>query len=98
MVDGRAGTPTRPRWQGVSHRYAAAVAALGGLALLLLAPGPRAPAALALFGLGGVQYTVGALVYALRRPDQAPAGSGYHEVFHALVIAAAGAHFWAIAR
>jgi hemolysin III len=35
-------------------------------------------------------------VYALRRPDPAPAVFGYHEVFHLLVIAAVAAHFLAI--
>lgn len=46
---------------------------------------------------GGLLYTAGALVYAMRRPDPAPASFGYHEVFHALVVAAAGLHFGAIA-
>ena len=43
--------------------------------------------------LGGVLYSAGAAVYALRRPDPAPEVFGYHEVFHALVIAAAVAHY-----
>ncbi len=38
---------------------------------------------------GGLLYTLGALVYAFRRPDPVPTVFGYHEVFHALVIAAA---------
>jgi hemolysin III len=42
-----------------------------------------------LLGLGGLLYTAGAVVYALRRPDPAPAVFGYHEIFHILVIAAA---------
>src|SRR5207245_5068600 len=37
---------------------------------------------------GGLAYTVGALVYALRRPKLFPATFGYHELFHAFVIAA----------
>ncbi len=48
------------------------------------------------FGLlvvGGGLYTLGAVVYARRRPDPAPAVFGYHEVFHLLVIAAAGTHY-----
>jgi hemolysin III len=48
--------------------------------------------------IGGVWYTIGAVVYATRRPDPAPAVFGYHEVFHALVIVACGCHFAAIAR
>jgi hemolysin III len=35
-------------------------------------------------------------VYALRRPDPAPATFGYHEVFHLLVIAGVAADFLAI--
>jgi hemolysin III len=47
--------------------------------------------------LGGVLYSAGALVYALRRPDPAPAVFGYHEIFHALVIAAALAQYAVVA-
>jgi hemolysin III len=47
--------------------------------------------------LGGVLYSAGAAVYALRRPDPAPEVFGYHEVFHALVIAAAVAHYAVVA-
>jgi hemolysin III len=36
----------------------------------------------------GVVYSVGGAVYALKRPDPWPRSFGYHEVFHALVIAA----------
>ena len=46
--------------------------------------------------VGGVVYSLGALVYAKKRPDPAPAVFGYHEVFHALVIAAASLHFAAV--
>jgi hemolysin III len=53
--------------------------------------------AVALLATGGLLYTVGAVVYARRRPDPAPRVFGYHEVFHALVIAAAAVHFAAIA-
>ena len=45
---------------------------------------------------GGLVYSVGAAVYALRRPDPVPAVFGYHEVFHLLVIAGVAAHFLAI--
>ncbi|MHB8593914.1 MAG: hemolysin III family protein, partial [Acidimicrobiales bacterium] len=52
------------------------------------------------FGLllaGGVSYTVGAVVYARRRPDPFPAVFGYHEVFHACTVVGAALHFAAIA-
>ena len=41
----------------------------------------------------GVIYSVGALVYALRRPDPFPKVFGYHEVFHAIVIVASACLF-----
>ena len=46
---------------------------------------------------GGLLYMAGAIVYATQRPDPNPRVFGYHEIFHALVIAAAAAHFAAIA-
>jgi predicted membrane channel-forming protein YqfA (hemolysin III family) len=45
---------------------------------------------------GGLIYSAGAAVYALRRPDPVPAVFGYHEIFHLLVIAGVAAHFLAI--
>jgi hemolysin III len=51
----------------------------------------------ALIATGGVLYTTGAIVYARQRPDPNPAVFGYHEIFHLLVIAAAAAHFAAVA-
>jgi hemolysin III len=51
----------------------------------------------ALLLLGGVLYSIGAVIYALRRPDPIPASFGYHEVFHALVVLAATAHYGAVA-
>ncbi len=47
---------------------------------------------------GGVVYSLGASVYSARRPDPVPAGFGFHEVFHALVIAAGLLFYVAIAR
>ncbi len=51
----------------------------------------------ALIAVGGILYTAGAVIYARQRPDPNPAVFGYHEIFHALVIAAAAAHFAAVA-
>ena len=51
----------------------------------------------ALVVAGGVLYTAGALVYALKRPDPVPTVFGYHEVFHALVIVAAALQYAVVA-
>ena len=50
-----------------------------------------------LFLTGGLLYSTGATVYALQRPDPWPQVFGFHEVFHALVVAAALTHFVAMA-
>ncbi|HXS47088.1 MAG TPA: hemolysin III family protein [Solirubrobacterales bacterium] len=50
-----------------------------------------------LVAAGGLLYTAGAVVYAIQRPNPNPRVFGYHEIFHALVILAAAAHFAAIA-
>ncbi len=54
-------------------------------------------AAVVLLGVGGLAYTVGAVVYGLRRPDPYPAVFGYHEVFHALTLVALVCQYVAIA-
>jgi hemolysin III len=50
-----------------------------------------------LIAVGGLLYTVGATIYALKRPNPWPATFGFHEVFHTLVTTAAVIHFVAIA-
>jgi hemolysin III len=54
-------------------------------------------AATTLVAVGGLLYTLGALVYAFQRPNPAPSVFGYHEVFHALVILAAALQYAVIA-
>ena len=53
--------------------------------------------AIAMIGIGGVLYTAGAVIYALRKPDPAPMVFGYHEIFHVLVILAAAIQYAVIA-
>jgi hemolysin III len=55
------------------------------------------PAAVVLLGVGGLVYTAGAIVYVRRRPDPMPTVFGYHELFHALTIAAVACQYVAIA-
>jgi hemolysin III len=46
--------------------------------------------------LGGIAYTVGAAVYAAKRPDPWPRSFGYHEIFHVLVLLGAALHLAAV--
>jgi hemolysin III len=83
-----------PRWAVVVLAIALGWVALPVLPAVL---GELGWVATALIGLGGVLYTVGAVIYARRRPDPLPAVFGYHEVFHALTIGGAALHYAVIA-
>jgi hemolysin III len=74
-----------PRWA-----VAALYLLIGWVSLIAL---PVIAAAVGVGGVllllaGGLLYSLGAVAYALRRPALIPSWFGYHELFHALVIAA----------
>lgn len=82
-----------PRWVHVPLYVV-----LGWMAALVLPELLRGAgvAAVVLVIVGGALYTLGGLVYALGRPDPAPRVFGFHEVFHALTIAAFATQYVAI--
>jgi hemolysin III len=45
-------------------------------------------AAFVLVATGGLIYTAGGLIYALKRPNPSPRWFGFHEIFHACTVAA----------
>jgi hemolysin III len=53
-------------------------------------------AVVALLAIGGGLYSVGAVVYALKRPNPSPRWFGFHEVFHALTLGAWCVHYIAV--
>ena len=55
------------------------------------------PVAFALLAVGGIAYSVGAIVYARGRPDPLPAVFGYHELFHVLTLVGVSCQYVAIA-
>ena len=67
--------------------------AVAAISQLLKLPWPG----LMLLLIGGLAYSVGAVVYALRKPDPFPRVLGYHEVFHLLTLVAVGCQYAAIA-
>jgi hemolysin III len=54
------------------------------------------PAAVTLIALGGLCYTGGTVIFSAKRPRLFPRTFSYHELFHVLVIAGSGFHFFAI--
>jgi hemolysin III len=81
-----------PKWLAAS--LAVALGWVGVVAFPYLIDAGIGP--LVLLGAGGILYTAGAVVYARDRPDPAPAVFGYHELFHAFVIAAAACQYIAV--
>ena len=50
-------------------------------------------ATLVLVAAGGLLYTVGGVIYGLKRPNPSPRWFGFHEVFHSLTVLAFAAHY-----
>jgi hemolysin III len=46
--------------------------------------------------IGGIAYTVGAVIYGLKRPDPSPRWFGFHEIFHACTVVGYTCHFVAV--
>ncbi len=93
------GAAIRMLWLDAPSGLIALVYLVAGWQLLLDVPAYTAAldaAELTLLAVGGGLYTVGAIVYALTRPNPWPAVYGFHEVFHTLVVLAALAHWVAI--
>ncbi len=44
--------------------------------------------------IGGLFYTVGAVIYAIKKPDPYPGVLGFHEIFHLFVLLGTFSHFW----
>jgi len=82
--------PRSPKWV-----IAALCVAMGwgGVTLMPIIEARAGFAGLAMVIAGGVLYSAGAVIYAMKRPNPFPRVFGYHEVFHALVVVAAGLHF-----
>ena len=45
---------------------------------------------------GGVFYTIGAVIYGIRKPNPIPSHFGFHEIWHLFVMGGAFSHYWAI--
>lgn len=48
--------------------------------------------------IGGMFYTVGAVIYAIKKPNIVPGVFGFHELWHLFVMAGSFSHFWVMLR
>jgi hemolysin III len=83
-----------PRWL-----YTVLYIGMGWAAVAWIVPlwSAGGPLVIGLIGAGGLIYTGGAVVYALKRPNPWPKWFGFHEIFHTATVLAAGCHYAAIA-
>jgi hemolysin III len=83
------------RPDGLSVLGAVLYMAMGWLALVALPQlvSGMTPAEVVLMVAGGLFYTVGAIIFASRRPDPRPEVFGYHEIWHSFMVAGAGCHY-----
>ena len=85
--------PAAPRWVAVPCYIALGWVAVFVLPQVLQNAGVGT---LVLIVAGGLIYTVGAVVYGLKRPNPFPGVFGFHEVFHLCTLLAALCHYVAI--
>ncbi|MFC0005124.1 PAQR family membrane homeostasis protein TrhA [Micromonospora siamensis] len=85
--------PHAPRWVSAPMYLALGWVAVVMLPQILHEGGVTA---LVLLAVGGAIYSVGAVFYALRRPNPWPTVFGHHEFFHACTLLAAICHHIAI--
>ena len=83
-----------PRWVYVPIYLALGWVAVGFFPQFWETGGPLV---VYLIAIGGLAYTVGAIVYGLKRPDPSPRWFGFHEIFHVLTVVGCGTHLAAIA-
>jgi hemolysin III len=99
-VGALAGIVFRVAWLSApAWLYTPFYVALGWVAVTVLPALARegGSAVTTLIVVGGVAYSVGGAVYALERPDPAPATFGYHEIFHTGTIIGFACHYIAVA-
>lgn len=88
--------PRAPRWVGVPLYLALGWAAVFVLPQMLGVGGVFGGTAVALLAAGGIIYSIGSVLYALKWPNPWPTVFGHHEFFHAATIIAAACHYVAV--
>jgi hemolysin III len=95
-IGAAAGVLFRVLWVGAPRwLYTPVYVALGWVAVFYLRPLLHfgGPAIVTLIAVGGLLYTLGAVVYGTKRPNPSPRWFGFHEIFHTLTVAAFTVHY-----
>jgi hemolysin III len=93
------GAAFRLLWSGAPRWLTTALYVVVGWVAVFFLPdlidGAGVPAVVMIV-IGGILYTLGAIVYATKRPNPSPTTFGFHEVFHLLTVAAFATHYVAV--
>jgi len=84
-----------PRWL-----YTGIYLAMGWMVIVAIYPLIKVlpTGALAWLAAGGLFYTVGAVIYAIKRPNLIPGIFGFHEIWHLFVMAGSFSHWWVMMK
>ncbi len=87
--------PHLPRWIST-----AIYLSMGWMCVIAVYPLVKtlAPISLIWLGCGGLFYSIGAIVYATKKPNPFPGKFGFHEIWHLFVLLGSGCHFWMVFR
>ena len=82
-----------PRWFST-----ALYIAMGWLVVAAIKPLIESTPSGALYWItvGGIFYTVGGVIYGIKKPDPLPGVFGFHEIFHLFVLLGSASHWWAV--
>lgn len=84
-----------PRWVGTLY-----YTLMGWLIIVAVVPMVQVLplAAVAWLVIGGVLYSIGAVIYATQKPAFAARWLGFHEIFHLFILAGSCSHYWLVYR
>lgn len=91
-----AGVLFRVLWVGAPRWLTVPVYIAMGWASLFFLPAFWSNGGIAVFSLivaGGLCYSIGAVIYGLRRPDPSPKWFGFHEIFHSFTLGGYVTHY-----
>jgi len=80
--------------------YTSSYLFMGWIAVIGIYPLTRSMPSIGLVWMliGGIFYTIGAVIYAIKKPNPFPKIFGFHEIFHVFIMLGSASHFWMVYR